>query len=265
MVVYDLGYLYPELNAYKFWDTLYMRLMMGVSFRVADKIMAISKFTKSEIIKFFNIPDEKIFVNYLGVSDRYKVIMDKKILNKVEKKYNLQLPFIFYVGSLSPRKNILRALKAFNKVKDDVPYMFYLISSRSWNAQEIYDYIDENLKDRVRIMENVSEDELIALYNMADTLIYPSLYEGFGLPIIEALATECQVITSSSSSCGEIGNNLAMLVDPKSVNELAKAMKSDWKSKKNRANSGAGTGTVATFTWASCAKNLLNMSALITD
>lgn len=223
VIVYDLGYLHPELNAYRFWDTLYMKLLMGISFKYADKIMAISKFTKSELIKFFNIPEEKIFVNYLGVNEKYKVIKNKKLLNEVQNRYNLKSPFVFYVGSLSPRKNILRALKAFNRVKDKIPHMFYLISSRSWDAQNIYDCIENHLKDRVRIIEDVPDKDLVAIYNLADALIYVSLYEGFGLPVLEALATGCRVITSKNTSCEEIGNLYVESVDMNAVNEISEA------------------------------------------
>lgn len=225
IVVHDLGYLYPDLNAYKFWDTLYMKLMMGIGFRFADKIMAVSKFTKSEIIKFFKVPSSKIFVNYLGASDKYREIKDKRILNKIKEKYDLKLPFFFYVGSLSPRKNILRTLKAFNEVKNDIPHMFYLISSRSWNADQIYDYIEENLADRVRIIENVPEDDLVVIYNLAEALIYISLYEGFGLPIIEAYACNCNVITSNCSSCVEIGENKSIIINPRSIEEIKNSLK----------------------------------------
>jgi len=213
VVAYDLGYLYPELGAYKFWDTLYMKTMMGASFRWADKIMAISNFTKSEIIKFFDIDSKKIFVNYLGVSSDYKKISNPRELERVTKKYQLERPFIFYVGSLSPRKNILRTVQAFEKIKDKIPHMFYLISSRNWGATAVYEYIDTYLSDRVKIIEGVPEKDLIVIYNLADALIFPSLYEGFGLPIIEANACGCKVVTSDSTSCSEIGA-FATLIQP---------------------------------------------------
>lgn len=234
VVVYDLAFMYPDLKAYKFFDSLYMRLFLGLSLRLADEVLAISKFTKSEIKKFYPHISVPITVMYLGVSDDYKKVTDTKRLSEVRKKYTLEEPFIFYCGSLSPRKNILRTLQAFYEIKDEVSHMFYLISGKSWNEEKVLEYIESNLQDRVRILPYISEEDLIVLYSLADAYIYPSLYEGFGLPIIEAQACECPVLTSETTSCGEVAGEGAVLVEPTDLDEMRTKLHKMLKSSKKK-------------------------------
>lgn len=225
VIVYDLGYFYPKLNAYAKTDTLYMKLMMTLSLPFAHKIMSISKFTKSEIVKFTKVPSNKIEVIYLGVNEKFKKIKDKNELKKVKDKYELKMPFAFYAGSLSPRKNLLRLVKAFNKIKDNVPHTLYLVCGKKWNTEGVQEYILSNKLDkRVIILPFISESELLSFYSLADAFLYPSLYEGFGLPIIEAQACGCPVLTSSTTSCGEISSNAVIKCNPLSVNDISEKL-----------------------------------------
>jgi len=223
--VLDLAFKYPELKAYKLDNYLYMNLFLGFSLKIADKIIAISKFTKKEILKFYpEVNSKKIIVKYLPINQIFKKNINKTLLNKVKNKYNLSNNFIFYCGSISPRKNILFFLKAFNKVKKDISQDLYLVSSRIWSSPEVADYINKNLKKRVRIIENVTDEELAVFYSLADLFVYPSLYEGFGLPIKEAEACGCKVLTSNFGAMKEISSNKNILVDSKNIDKFSNAL-----------------------------------------
>lgn len=211
--VLDLAFKYKELNAYKKTDSLYMNLFLGLSLIFANKIIAISNFTKNEIIKFYPlIKKDKIVVEHLKPNSIFKKIIDKKKINEVIKKYNLKLPFIFYCGSISPRKNILSLLRAFNEIKEEIPHNLYLLSSRQWNAEKELKMVAE-LSPRVRIIKDVPDKDLVVFYSVADLFVYPSLYEGFGLPIKEAEACGCKVVTNNFGAMKEISKNKSLLIN----------------------------------------------------
>jgi len=219
--VLDLAFMYKNLHAYKFFDSLYMRIFFNSSIRGADKIVAISKFTKSEIINFFpKIDPKKIDVRYLLVNKIFKRISNKIEINNIIKKYGLKIPFIFYCGSISPRKNILNLLKAFNLVKNDISHDLYLLSSRNWNADNELNFLNKELKNRAKIIKNVSDEELAVFYSIADLFVYPSLYEGFGLPTKEAEACGCRVLTSNFGVMKEVVGGKTRLVDTKDIKKF---------------------------------------------
>jgi glycosyltransferase involved in cell wall biosynthesis len=220
-IVNDLGYFKKDLNAYKFWDTLYMKSLMKLSCKISDKTISISKSTKKDLIEILKINPNKIQTVYLAVEDDFKIIRSPKKIEKIKKKYKLNQPFIFYCGSISPRKNILRMLEAFNEIKDKIPHNFYLTGNAEWKMSIVSKYIKENdLYKRVIKIGFVDEDDLPKIYNLADLLLFPSLYEGFGLPILEAQACGCPVLTSNVTSCPEVAGDGAHIVDPYSVDEI---------------------------------------------
>lgn len=227
-VFHDIIYFEKELNIkeFKFFDNLHHYMMIPVSAKFAAVNLAVSDFTASRMIKLLNINPATIKIIKEGVESKFKKITEKKLLDNVIKKYNLKFPFFFYSGSLSPRKNMLRVLQAFNAIKDQIPHNIYYTGGYSWKDNEVYDYIKKsNLENRVIKLGFLSDEELVCMYNLADCYLYPSLYEGFGLPILEAQACGCPVITSNISSCPEVAGNGAILVDPYNINDIANAMK----------------------------------------
>ena len=224
--VLDLAFKYKELKAYRPIDSFYMNTFLGLSLKKADEVWAISKFTKEEIIKFYpRTNSKKIKITNLPINNVFKKIKNKKQIELVKKKYNLADKFIFYCGSISPRKNILKLLKAFNKIDKDIPHYLYLVSSRSWLSDKVFKYLKEHSNMKVRLIKDVADSELAVFYSIADLFVYPSLYEGFGLPIKEAEACECKVLTSNFGAMKEVANKNAILVDTKTVSELAKGIK----------------------------------------
>lgn len=223
-IVTDLAYFSKEFNEYKVFDTLYMKLFMKLSCKMADKILAISQNTKNDLINILKIKNSKIDVMYLGVEERFRKNLNEEYLKITIDKFNLQKPFLFYCGSLSPRKNMLRVLQAFNNIKDKIPHNFYISSGQSWHDKEVLEYISKFLSDRVFTLGKIKESDIINMYSLADIFVFISLYEGFGLPILEAQGCECPVITSNKTSCREIAGDSAKIVDPYSIQEIAEAI-----------------------------------------
>lgn len=219
-IIHDLAYFKKEINAYKFLDTLFMTTFMGTSAKFGHHIAAVSNATKNDIVKQFSVLESKVTVINEGVESDFKVL--ENINDDLLLKYKIKKPFIFYTGSISPRKNLIRMIKAFNLIKDKVPYSLCITGSRQWNFSG-FDGLDID-NDRVKIIGFVSEKELVSLYNLADIYLFPSLYEGFGLPILEAQACGCPVITSEISSCPEVAGDAAIIVNPYSVDEIAESI-----------------------------------------
>ena len=134
------------------------------------------------------------------------------------------VPYFFYCGSLSPRKNILRVLRAFHRIKDRIPHHFYICTGVSWNDEPVLAYARGHLADRLSFLGYGRTDKLVALYSHADAFVFPSLYEGFGLPILEAQACGCPVLTSNRTSCPEVAGDAALVVDAEDESAIAEAM-----------------------------------------
>ncbi|MCM8776661.1 MAG: glycosyltransferase family 4 protein [Candidatus Omnitrophica bacterium] len=226
ITLHDVSFLrFPEF----FPKEIYWRLRISLlySVRKARKIITVSEFSKKEIIKFYRIEDEKVEVIYNGVSETFGTIDIEK--NKgVLKKYGITKPYILSVSNLQPRKNLSRLIKAFvSLVKNNerFPYNLVIVGKKLWLYNEIFDEIrNSNFKERIVLTDYVSEQDLVCLYNFAEAFVYPSLYEGFGLPVLEAMACGCPVITSNISSLPEIAGNACFLVDPYDVEMIAKAI-----------------------------------------
>ncbi|MDY0095595.1 MAG: glycosyltransferase family 1 protein [Candidatus Vecturithrix sp.] len=215
--ILDLGHFEKGLHAYKFWDTLYARALIKPSCARAYKILTISHSTKQAMIEKLHLPPEKIQVAHLGIEARFQKTNNHE---HVIEKFHLRRPFVFYNGSITPRKNLMRVLEAFQAVQHLIPHTLYMTGSLTWGSDHIHDYIENHLAGRVVKLGYIEEHDLVALYNLADLFLYPSLYEGFGLPILEAQACGCPVLTSNTTSCPEVAGAGAHLVNPYSVEEI---------------------------------------------
>ena len=214
VIIHDLGYFEKKLNAYPLLDTMYMKINIPRSCKIADTVFSVSGYTKKDLIDRFNIDSSKIEVIGEGVDYAFFSSEVKPIV---------ELPYFFYAGSISPRKNLSRVLAAFMKISHLVPHHLYITGLKNWGDRSfLKEY--ENMQSRIHILGFVSEDDLVSLYRHADALLYPSLYEGFGLPILEAQAAGCPVITSNVTACPETAGEGAIIVDPYNTGEIADAM-----------------------------------------
>ncbi len=225
VVIHDLAYFDRHLDAYPFLDTIYMRTMIPCSLRRATGIFAVSENTKKDIIRYADCSPDKITVTYEAADSMYQHISDTSKLQMIRQKYNLPDSFIMYVGSLSPRKNISRLLEAFSLIKTKIPHVIVLTGSKSWKDASVYRTMKKlNLDDRVRQLGYVEQEDMPALYNLASAYIYPSLYEGFGLPILEAMQCGCPVVASNATSIPEVAGEAAILINPLDTKAIADAI-----------------------------------------
>lgn len=192
-----------------------------------DAIITVSQFSKNDISKEFNFPKENIFVTYLGAEDIYKPLNKNLCKDFIKNNYNIDKNFLLYVGGYSPRKNIIGILEAFSildsKLRDN---LYVVITGKKGLSYDIYLKRAEELgiKNSVIFTDFIPLEHLPLFYNACEFLVYPSFYEGFGLPPLEAMACGTPVIASNVTSIPEICNNSAILVDPYDIDSLSLSM-----------------------------------------
>lgn len=191
----------------------------------ADKIIAISEHTKQDIIKFYQIPSEKIEVIYQTCQAQFKQILPEKERLKVAKKYQLSGDFLLYVGSINERKNLLSIVQALELLSPELRLPLVVIGSGKSYKKKVETYMaDKKIEEWVKFVK-IDFQDLPALYQQAKIFIYPSVYEGFGIPIIEALYSQTPVITTQASSLPEAGGDAAHYVNTPNAEEIADGIK----------------------------------------
>ena len=228
MTVHDLGAEYlPQMHQLK--QILYLGLMTHYQLKTASKIIAVSKATKIDLINKLGLPEKSIDVVYEGYDAGWhnNVVSNNKT-GDILSNYDIKRYYYFiFVGTIQPRKNLLKVIEAYYQVFGNfanAPKLI-LVGSKGWLADDIYDLVKKlNLQSQVKFLGRVDEEQLKTLYQNAIALVFPSLFEGFGLPILEAFANSCPVITSNISSMPEVAGEAAILVDPYKVEDIAKAM-----------------------------------------
>ena len=216
----DLAYFRPEYDAYPFADTVYMKAMMRRTARRAAHIVAISEATKRDAVEILTVPEDKISVVYPAVSDAFRVINSPEALDAVRKRLGLPEQFLFFAGSLTPRKNLARLLMAFAKVKSDIPHGVVVTGALSYGIRDFHRLVAD-MQDRLVVLGKVPPQDLPAIYNLAALYAHVSLYEGFGLTVVEAQACGTAVLNSTASCMPEVGGPGALYVDPLDVDCIA--------------------------------------------
>jgi glycosyltransferase involved in cell wall biosynthesis len=225
VTIYDLSFiLFPErLHPLR---RLYLRWGTRRSAREARRIIAISHSTKQDIVRLLGVAETKVDVVSCGVDEDFQPIEDPQLLDDFRLKRRLPQRIILFVGTIEPRKNLVTLLKAYALLgqKSQLPPLV-IGGPKGWHHQEVFAAVEElDLRESVMFPGYISRQELPLWYNAADCLVYPSLYEGFGLPPLEAMACGTPVITSNASSLLEVVGDAGMLVSPSSVEEIANAM-----------------------------------------
>ncbi len=224
LTVHDLSFeFFPEFFSFKqrLW---HWAINPKKQCQKATIIITPSENTKRDIVDLFKIPADKIKVIYPGVNCQNNTLLSQ---DDIRKKYNLPNKFILFLGTVEPRKNIIGLIKAFEKLYSLLPNYHSLIIAghKGWNDKQIYKkYNASPLKDKIKFIGSVGASDKHILYSLADLFVYSSFYEGFGFPVIEAMAAGTPAITSNRSSLPEITGNAAYLVNPNRPSELAQAM-----------------------------------------
>ncbi len=256
--ILDLSYKYfPDLFKKK---DLYQLLLWGkYSIKQAKKIITISQSSKSDIIKEYEAKPEKVVVVYPGIKQDKTT---KRKMDSLKGKYNIEGDFILFVGTLQPRKNLVRLIEAFKKVSSDYKDLkLVVIGKKGWLFEEIFKApLESGIENRVVFLDFVPDEDLPEFYRKAKCFVLPSLYEGFGLPILEAMKYGCPVLTSNISSLPEAGGDAALYFDPYRVDDIAEKIKQVLKDKKLRdIMIEKGYEQVKKFSWEESAKQVLEV------
>lgn len=203
---------------------IYAKFMLGQAVKKADKILTGSENTKNDIMKIFKTNQRKIEVIYYGVDEIFKQVKDQNVLENFRNKYKLPGKYILYSGSMRKHKNWENALKAYSMLNDK-SYNLVLAGVGLQNQKVLEPLVKElEITEKVKIIPFLDYTELVLLYNSASVLFFPTLYEGFGLPVLEAMACGTPVISSNNSSLAEVSGDAAVLVDPVNLKEMAESL-----------------------------------------
>lgn len=262
-IIYDMVCkAYPETMNWK--NKLMLALNLGRSCKRADKIVTISEFSKQEIIKYMGVPEEKLVVMPCGVDlNRFFPQIDGLIIDGIKSKYGIDGQYLLYLGTLEPRKNIERLINAYAQLKSRLPDApkLVLAGRKGWMYESIFKTVSElKLENSVIFTGYIEDSEAPALLGGATAFLFPSLYEGFGMPPLEAMACGTPVLTSNCSSLPEVVGDAAVLVDPYSVEDIAAGMErlvTDAGLRKEL--SGKGLERAKDFTWERSAKILMDV------
>ncbi len=216
VTIHDLIFLrYPKL--YSFFDRkIYLKKILYAT-QNADKIVAISEQTKRDIVEFLKIDDSKIEIIYQGCNSIFKEKQTEEFKRKILNKYNLPDKFILNVGTIEERKNVVSIIKAIKNI--NIPLV--VVGGKTSYFKKVIKCVEQyNLENRVYFLEKLLVQELSALYQMATIFVYPSIFEGFGIPIIEAMYSKTPVITSKGSCFSEAGGLHSIYINSKDVDDL---------------------------------------------
>jgi len=255
------------------WMTDGLRAMKANAFRQmarsAQQIITISEYSKADIVHYFGIPPERISVTHLGVNPAYSQPVAKETRLAVLRKYGLNPGYFIFVGSILPRKNIARIIEAHSmlpiSIQKDCPMV--IVGRKGGGAEEVLPKIQAlQARGCGCWLDNVTDIELHALLQSAKALVYPSLYEGFGLPVLEGFAAGIPVISANTTSIPEVAENAAMLVNPESCEAISDAM---MRLVDNdtlvESMIELGRERVSEFSWAACAQQTMDIYRNLAD
>ncbi len=236
---------------------------MPYTYKFADRIITISESTKKDLIDILKLDSDKIKVIYEAAGDEYRVVEDFDRIKVVKDKYKIEGPYILNVGTLEPRKNLEFLIKVFaGVVKDkDIGHKLVLVGKKGWGYEMMFDLIKKlDLEERVIWTDYVEDGDLPYLYSGADLFVFPSKYEGFGLPLLEAMSCGVPVISSNTSSMPEVVGEVGILISPDHENEwVENIIKVLGNSEKQREMKSQGLKRAGEFSWEKCARETLDV------
>ena len=260
---HDLIFLiYP--NTYTLYSRLWQWQMdYPYQARIAKQIIAVSQSTKNDLVRLTSVDANKIEVIYEGVGEEYFASVPEAVLTKLKQQFQIPEKYLYYVGSLEPRKNLGTVLRALTHLTDDVSGTIKLVisGSKSWLTEGFYQQIkDLGLEGRVIFTGRVEDEQKIALMRGGLAFVFPSLYEGFGLMILEAFAAGAPVITSRVSAMPEVAGDAGILVEPNDDVAIAEAVKKLNSDPTYRADLiSKGQNIARRFSWTTAAQKTLSL------
>ncbi|RLC86644.1 MAG: glycosyltransferase family 1 protein [Chloroflexi bacterium] len=261
LTVHDLSFLrYPEAFVPKL--RRYLMRVVPRSVARANLVLADSAHTRSDIVSLLGVPPDKVQVLYSGVHPRFRPQPEPGEAERIRARYGLdERPYVLSVGTVQPRKNYVRLIRAFARLEPNAQLV--IAGGQGWLYEDIFAEAEKH-GNCVRVLGFVGEADLPALYRNAALFAFPSLYEGFGLPVLEAMACGVPVVCSHTSSLPEVAGDAALLVDPLDTDGLAKAMARVLEDAELRREMIArGLEQAARFTWERAARQLLGTFEVI--
>lgn len=261
LTVHDLSFLrYPDHFVPKL--VRYLSRVVPESVARADRVLADSCATRADLVELLGTPPEKVEVLYSGVEARFQPEKEPGEAERLRARYGLDRPYVLSVGTLQPRKNYVRLIRAFARLPAS-GVVLVIAGARGWLYEEVLEEAERH-RERVRVLGFVEEEDLPALYRGAALFVFPSLYEGFGLPVLEAMACGVPVVCSNASSLPEVAGDAALLVDPQDEEGLREAMERALGDEALRREMTArGLVRAARFTWEQAARQLLAAFAVL--
>lgn len=257
--LYDLTYLLTDTHTTL--NRAFLTLMMPRFLAAARGVIVISESTRRDMLRHYRVDERKVRVIYSGVAPRFQPASAEETA-QVRRKYSLPDAFILAVGTIEPRKNLHRLLEAYRGLLDrGSPAGLVIAGRKGWRSEEFYERLRAlQLADRVRLLGPFPDAELPALYTAADVLAFPSLYEGLGLPVLEAMACGTPVVASNTSAIPEAAGDAGILVAPDDVQGWTEALARVLATPSLAAElSERGLKQAARFTWAQAAEATLDL------
>jgi len=257
VTIHDLGYLhFPETHPRL--QRLYLDLSTRWNAHAAAHVLAISEATRADLATHYGVPAEKITVAHHGYDEALTPVRDPARIECVKARYGIDGDYLLYLGTLQPRKNLSRLIEAFAPLRSEASMV--LAGRRGWLYDGLFTQVRRlGLEGRVLFPGYIAEEDKAALLSGALALVFPSLYEGFGLPVLEAQACGCPVVTSTTSSLPEVAGDGALLVAPTDSGAITAAMRrviSNPTLRKRLIE--RGKANVRRFSWAACARSVLS-------
>jgi glycosyltransferase involved in cell wall biosynthesis len=261
VTVHDMSpFLYPETQPRK--NVLLMRALLPQIARRADTIITVTQSAADDIRRVLKLSKGKVRVVYEAASSLFQPVTAPDVLARVRRTYHLEHPYILYIGTIEPRKNLDRLVEAFAQVKQrGLPHQLRLVGSWGWKYESLVRRIEElGIQDDVIFDGYAPDEDLPALYTLADVFAFPSLYEGFGLPVLEAMRCGTPVVAADIPALAEIAGDAALLIDPYDAEQLGDALALVLRND-NRAEELRERGLVraAQFSWRRAARETLRL------
>jgi glycosyltransferase involved in cell wall biosynthesis len=204
---------------------LLLNLLVPLAIQQAGRVLTCSEYTRREMIALYGTEEQKIVVTPYAADPIYRPLPDDEARQAVRERFNLRHPYILSVGVLQPRKNLPRLVEAYARIAREVPQHLVLVGKEGWAFEALQRRVaGSGVASRIHFTGYVADADLPPLYAAADLFVYPSLYEGFGLPPLESMACGTPVVTSNSTSLPEVVGDAAVTVDPRDVTALATAI-----------------------------------------
>ena len=258
--IHDVFHLAFE-NEFSFLEKIYAKFFINQAIKKSKKVITVSNFSKKEILKYTNHKKEKIKVIHNGIDlDDFTYCEDPKRIKKIKKELNLPEKYFLFVGNLKKHKNLKNLIKAFEKIQKEEKDIFLVIVGNNKNIKNAFNIDDINLIQKQIIwLSQISDDQLKIIYQLSLALVFPSLYEGFGYPPLEAIALKSAAIVSNEASLPEVCEKAAIYVKPLDIDDISKAMKKVLNEKFRRELILKSQNTIEKFKLENCIKKHLEL------